>query len=250
MRAMIDGTTRRSVVLGLAGVAALQLDRARAAGEPGRLSINVMGVRIATTPKPNESERDNVFEYNKKTFDPHKSALVLVDCWRDHPTEGFAARMSENVLAYTGPALDAARSAGMTIIHAPTNLPIHPRLLPRAGETIVHTANTGHFEADLSNDTQQVVDVLDRGKIGTAFYVGYATNICMFGKGAAFYRVYTRRPGLQYFLLSDCTIGYELAETIDGELMRRAFTDYAIMFGANGGPGGAISNPDFFRALA
>lgn len=48
-----------------------------------------------------------------------QSALVMVDCWNEHPLESHLERGGEIAREKILPALQACRSVGMTIVHAP-----------------------------------------------------------------------------------------------------------------------------------
>lgn len=49
-----------------------------------------------------------------------QAALVLVDVWSTHYVDSWIRRASEIVLAKIVPLLDAARSVGLTVVHAPS----------------------------------------------------------------------------------------------------------------------------------
>ena len=71
-----------------------------------------------------------------------QSALVLVDCWSEHPLESHLERGGEIAREKILPTLTACREAGMTIVHAPSPPIAHkyPQWLTYAGDV-----ELGHY---------------------------------------------------------------------------------------------------------
>ena len=56
----------------------------------------------------------------QKAIDPAKSAVIICDMWDDHWCKSAAARC-DALAKKAGPVVDAARKAGMTVIHCPSD---------------------------------------------------------------------------------------------------------------------------------
>jgi nicotinamidase-related amidase len=171
--------------------------------------MKIEGIKFLTY---GNSENENTRYLTSLDFNPSKSALILVDVWASHPNAGWLNRAAENVVKHLAPILQSARASGLTIIHAPTGSPEHPLVTPISGEFVV------------ADETQPVVDIILNRSIETVFYCGYATNMCLLFKktGLNYVSSHPSMGGKKFVILSDATIGYENAETFDGEILKRA----------------------------
>lgn len=203
-------------------------------------NLVVNDIDEAVNPDKFDTESDNRYVQRVFTVDPRKSALILIDVWASHPNDGWLARANRNIQEYLGPAVDAARRAGMTIIHAPTNQRINPRIGVLSGEFIIDSQNP-------IDDGAEVLTILRARGIKTVFYAGYATNACMVGKGASLMHVFFKAPDLQYVLLQDATIAFEMPDTLEHETTKKAFLIFAMMLG--GSNVAMTTNDNFFAML-
>lgn len=197
-----------------------------------------------------DTEADNVYAKRQLDFDPHRSAVVLIDVWDEHPNDGFKARMADNVRRFLEPAVDAARRAGMHIIHANSSAPIHPALLPIRNEKVLDYRN----EID---DGKELADYLHANDIRTVFYAGYAANACIIGKPAAMlFVIHLAPPGTQFVFLEDATLAFENADDLENETAKKIFVDFfrSVGGGRLGAPGhvpytSSVTNAEFLQSI-
>ena len=201
--------------------------------------------RVSADPTVYDTERDNVRIHSWVDVGPKTCALVMVDVWATHPDDGWAAREDANVKNFLAPALVAARKAGFVIIHAPSDPNIsyglHPLVQKRVGEYML--TNGG------ATNTAEISNIFAAKTVRHVFYAGYATNKCFYDKPQGLIPVWKKQQAAgqpQIFLImSDCTIAVEAAETLDEELLRRAYTINMAML-----PGiGMCSNAQFLAAF-
>ncbi len=142
------------------------------------------------------------------------TALVVVSAATDFSNDGFQARATENLQVHLLPLLDAARSAGLPIIHLPN------------GRQLAYEPLSAEF---VLNSTAQLAQVVRDFSLTKLLYCGYAANReVMWGAGglAPFY-AFTRYgystlfPGVapipQVAWVPEATIGIETAESIEGQ---------------------------------
>jgi nicotinamidase-related amidase len=82
-------------------------------------------------PEPGVPCVEHAFHYEAWTVDVPvaAAALVLVDVWDRHVVASHAARTAEIARTRIAPALEAARVAGVTVVHAPS--PVQARRFPQ-----------------------------------------------------------------------------------------------------------------------
>ncbi len=74
------------------------------------------------------SRPEDMLETNVRYMTPNweidagETALVLVDCWDSHAWKSHLERSAEIITNRIAPLIDAARAAGITIVHAPAQL--------------------------------------------------------------------------------------------------------------------------------
>ncbi|HET7768343.1 MAG TPA: isochorismatase family protein [Chloroflexota bacterium] len=113
-----------------------------ALGRDASTSVRELRLMLRTYQRSPESGRDWVessFHYETwpVTIAAREAAVVLVDVWDRHVITSHAARTAEIARSRIAPALAAARTAGIAVIHAPS--PVQARRYPQwtryAGES-------------------------------------------------------------------------------------------------------------------
>ena len=175
-------------------------------------------------------------------FDPAKSALIVCDMWDKHWCSGANVRVAALVKRLE-PILETARRSGMIIIHAPSetmsfygNAPQRLRMLsvpmfapPKelnlaapplpiddsnggcdtAGETehrawtCEHPGLTIAPEDYISDNGQEIYNLLRSRGIDTVFYTGVHVNMCILNRTFAIKQM--TRWGIRCILLRDLT---------------------------------------------
>jgi nicotinamidase-related amidase len=175
-------------------------------------------------------------------FDPAKSALIVCDMWDKHWCSGANVRVAALVKKLE-PVLETARRNGMIIVHAPSetmsfyaNTPQRQRMLslpafapPKemkitapplpiddsdggcdtAGEkehrawTCEHPGLKIAPEDYISDNGQEIYDLLRSRGIGTLFYTGVHANMCILNRTFAIKQM--TKWGMRCILLRDLT---------------------------------------------
>ena len=149
-----------------------------------------------------DTEMDSVYQYQYKDINLDNTAIVLIDIWAYHPNDGYAERMAVNIENKIVPLLDLARKHNMTIIHAPTSHEISNKASPIDGELV-------------ESYPDKLKRYLEQNNISTLIYAGYASNMCLLTKPAGMFNM--ARLGYNIILLRDCTIAFELPNTLESE---------------------------------
>ncbi len=207
-----------------------------------------------------------------------QTALVLVDVWNNHFIESWLERASQVTREAVVPALEAARAAGLAIVHAPCpevaaqfdQLARHqpppsepepdwppagfralqgayaafrgprdqPPGIPRIESLGMSSAIEVAADDFVVATGQQLHDLCRERRILHLVYAGFATNWCILGRDYGMRAM--RRRGYNLILLRDATMGVEFPDTL-GELMA---TELAIRE-AEQQIGFSASNEDF-----
>ena len=184
-----------------------------------------------------------------------QTALVLVDVWNNHFIESWLERASQVTRDAVVPVLEAARTAGLTIVHAPSpevaaqfDQLARQRPPPREPEPDWPPADfrnrQGAYAAyrgprdqppgiprieplgmspaiEVEEDDfvvatgQQLHDLCRERRILHLVFAGFATNWCVLGRDYGMRAM--RRRGYNLILLRDATMGVEFPDTL-GEL--------------------------------
>ena len=180
--------------------------------------------------------------YSAKTFDPRKTAILICDMWNKHWCRGATRRV--NILAgKMKPLLDAARAAGVQIIHAPSDTMNFYRSYPERKVMIEQTlvkppASLGLTDPPLpiddsdggcdtpgdhehqvwtrenrrihiakgdviSDDGNQIYSFLKSHGIETVFFMGVHVNMCILNRTFGIKQL--TNWGVQCVLLRDLT---------------------------------------------
>ncbi len=210
-----------------------------------------------------------------------QTALVLVDTWDNHFILSWLERAEQTMRDAVVPALNGARSAGLTVIHAPS-----PRVTPSYSEHMARHLPVGTGEApdwppadfrarqgehaafrgpraqppavpDVVIGMSPMIDVRDdeelletgdqlhalceKRGIVHLIYAGFATNWCILGRNYGMRAMAAR--GYNLILLRDATMGVEYPDTLDQCMA----TELAIRE-AETQLGFSASNSDFLTA--
>lgn len=154
---------------------------------------------------PKTSENDSQLQNKSFEIVPQQSALLILDAWTSHPTQGFTVRMEKNIRQVLAPTVQAARRAGITIIHASHGMEENALLAPEKKDWVVPPSLSAvQFDQELKK----------RG-ITTLLYTGYAVNWCLLFRAIGIYEM--KKFNYTLILLRDATLGYETPETLEGE---------------------------------
>ncbi len=93
-----------------------------------RLSIGLVlllsGIAAGTDPAPHKIpvrlQRDGTAVVEQRAFEPAKSAIIICDMWDDHWCKE-ASKRCDALAKKANPVVEAARKAGVTIIHCPSD---------------------------------------------------------------------------------------------------------------------------------
>lgn len=211
-----------------------------------------------------------------------QTALVLVDLWSDHFIESWLERATQVLKDSVLPAIEAAREAGITVVHAPSpSVAAHfeqagcheppepakesnwppPDFKNRKGEYFDYRGPRDQYPGipkidyrmsdlvDVREDDivlatgQQLHDVLESRKILHLLYAGFATNWCVINRD---YGVKDMRGrGYNVMLLRDATTGVEFPDTVD-----RLFATELAIREVEQKYGFSASNDDLFTACS
>jgi nicotinamidase-related amidase len=187
-------------------------------GDPARPHLNVdaarvgptvlLDVRRLTVPSgPGSTELDAAYVSEREEIDLSRTALVVVDAWATHPTEGWAERAGVHMREYLVPLLRYARDGGMTVIHMPNGAAIADLAMPIDGEVVL--GNVGVSTAD------GLSVYLHAKGIDTLIYCGYASNWCVTTRPMGL--IFMQREGFNVLIVRDGSIGFETPESYDGQ---------------------------------
>ena len=185
-------------------------DRNEASGKPWPTWINLKTRKFAPSLKEGiyDTEGDSTYIYRGQLLDLDKTALIIVDAWAYHPNDGWLKRARENMKSKLRPLLDLARYHNMTIVYAPNEGEIAEIAKPLQGEFLVDYMNP-------IDDTTELDDYLKAHNITTLLYAGYASNWCVLNRPTGIIRM--RQLGYDIILVRDCTIAFEMPDTLDME---------------------------------
>jgi nicotinamidase-related amidase len=185
-------------------------DRNEASGKPWPRWIDLNTRKFSPSLKEEtyDTERDSSYKFNQRLLDLDKTALIIMDAWAYHPNDGWLKRAQENMKTKLRPLLDLARYHNMIIIHTPNEGEIAEIARPVQGEYIVDSMNQ-------INDITELDDYLKAHNITTLLYAGYASNHCLLSRPTGIIRMH--QLGYDIILVRDCTIAFEMPETLDSE---------------------------------
>jgi nicotinamidase-related amidase len=100
------------------------------------LHLTVRFLRHGTDDGVECLEENIEFAERRWSLPAEQAALVLVDCWAEHFIGSHAAASGRIIREILAPAVDAARAAGITIVHAPspTYIEAYPQWVAYAGD--------------------------------------------------------------------------------------------------------------------
>lgn len=174
---------------------------------PRPITLRVRKFVWSENPDIYDTEMDSTYAYQEQSLDMTRTALVLIDVWESHENDGWLERAKMHCASKIVPLVQLAHETGLKIIHAP-----HRR-------EIAH--NVDVWENDLHLDRAGIrgTDAFDRflkkHNIDTLIYAGYVSNMCVLHRPIGMIRM--RLKGYRTMLLRDCTIAFELPETLDSE---------------------------------
>lgn len=142
------------------------------------------------------------------------TVVVVIDPWADHPCQGWARRMNDNMSRFLFPALTALRSAGIPIIYAPHDRPIHPVIAPRIGELILESIS----------DPKLIAQAFNEGGISRIIYMGYASNYCLLSRPIGAINMW--REGFGVIVVRDASLAIETSETFQGHWSHHVMMDF------------------------
>jgi len=164
-----------------------------------------------------------------------RTALVLVDMWSVHFIESWIERAERISREYVIPAIDAAREAGLTVIHAPcpevaAQYPGHLPDVPPAPSPPASgpdwppsdfRSRAGGYAAYRGPRDQppgiatgrELHHVLAERGIYHTVYAGFAANWCLMGRDYGIRAM--SRYGYHIVVLRDCTTAVEFPDTLD-----------------------------------
>lgn len=186
--------------------------------------LNTRTFRVAGDPDVYDTERHSSYNYETRTLDLNRTALLLIDVRQDNPNDGWMERARENMESKIAPLLQLARKHGITVIHAPHYGQIAQLAKPLPDEFVVDSHN-------LIDDTVELDRYLRAHNIKTLIYAGYASNECILYRPTGIIKM--KELGYSIILLRDCTIAVETPESLDDEWANRmAINTIEMQFGA------------------
>lgn len=184
-----------------------------------------------------------------------QTALVLVDTWDNHFITSWLERAVTVMREAVVPALEAARSTRMLVVHAPSPrvTPSYPGHMARHRTVVADApswppaafhARQGQFEAfrgpraqppgvpdvtigmsplidvrdneELLETGEQLHELCEKREILHLIYAGFATNWCILGRNYGMRAMAAR--GYNLILLREATTGVEYPDTLDGSM--------------------------------
>jgi len=178
--------------------------------------IVALETRRLTVPSGHGStEMDAVYIDEIAPVDLSRTAIVVMDAWATHPTEGWAKRASAHMETHLVPLLTIARNGNMSIIHIPNGGTIAPAAMPLDGEAVMDGVGIS---------TAGFRDYLRQRGIDTLIYCGYASNWCVTTRPTGL--IFMQREGFRTFIVRDGCIGFETPESYDGQWGHRMAVSY------------------------
>lgn len=210
--------------------------------------------RVDTNPEVPCVEQNFQHVERELSLPVEQSALVLVDVWSTHYIESWLERASQTTSARIVPALEAAREAGMLVIHAPSPLvawrygvesptgygaPTWPPAEFRNGsgpyqsfsrrDEVREREVLAHWEKELDIAAiarpvpgepviatgEQLRALLVERQILHLVYAGFATNWCVLYRDYGMLAMFNW--GYNLILLRDATTGIEFHDTVTSE---------------------------------
>ena len=175
---------------------------------PEEITLNTRKFAPSLKEGTYDTERDSDYTYRQRSLDLNQTAIIVIDAWAYYPNDGWLKRAQENMSTKLRPLLDLTRYHNMTIIHAPYGQEIADIVKPLPGEFILDSSN----EID---DITEIDRYLQAHHITTLLYAGYTSNWCVLNRPTGILTMY--RIGYDIILVRDCTIAFEMPETLDSE---------------------------------
>lgn len=169
--------------------------------------------------------------------DATKIGLVAIDVWNSHPNTGWFDRVTAN-LPKTVDLVEAFRLRKLPIFHAPSDVTENSQITANWGETDYLLTNWPTNLATMCN-------YIDQMSLTHLFWCGYAANMCVLTKPAGFIAVAQARLNLKCSLVRDCTIGFEMADTLADQRM----LDWSVRFCESVGNGFSATSGDVKSAI-
>ena len=125
-----------------------------------QIELRCRFARQVTDPDQESHERNLDYGEVRWNLPVQETALVLVDCWDNHPLESYQFRAEEICRTKIKPVLEKCREIGVTVVHAPDRATAenYPAFRYRPA-----TRSTEQDEKP-PNRTASIVDWPDRGK--------------------------------------------------------------------------------------
>ena len=206
--------------------------QAGAEGAPFQLKVREFQAAVDADSYDTEKDSKRVFE--NITLDPDKTAIIFMDVWNYHPNDGWLARASKNISEKVVPLVNLMRDNNIKIIHMPHEFDeygISPLVKPKVDRPRVNlrsiyspkTVDTNIFpetnEIVLGDyDDELLAECLRKNGVTTLIYAGYALNWCVTHRDSGIFNM--KNHGFEIIIVRDCTIAFELPETLEGELAK------------------------------
>jgi isochorismatase family protein len=155
-----------------------------------------------------DTEADSSYTYRERRLDLKRTAVIVIDPWENHDNDGWLGRAKENMRSKLRPFLELIRHLNVPIVYAPHEQEIARVVEPREGDFVVNSQNQ-------LDDTEELNAYLRARNIATLLYAGYATNKCLLTRPTGIVRM--KRLGYDIILVRDCTIAFEMPETLHSE---------------------------------
>lgn len=174
-----------------------------------KIKLKTRDIELAVDMENFDTEKDTQYTYEYTELDMNKTALILIDVWKEHPNDGWLKRAQKNIKYKVAPLVKLFRKHNMIIIHAAHGR--EQQIKPLPNEYIVVGDNYDLAELNKS---------LKNYGITTLLYAGYASNMCITHRPIGILNMY--QFGYEIILVRDCTIAFESPETLNGEWTNKA----------------------------
>ncbi|MBI4403052.1 MAG: cysteine hydrolase [Deltaproteobacteria bacterium] len=136
----------------------------------------------------------------------NRSALILIDIWKETPSNVTYIQHVEQRLA---PLVKLFRAHGIPIVHAPHGREIASAVAPHENEIVLD----GPFQK------KRLIEWLQKRDIRVLFYAGYSLNLCVFERPVGTFALHN--AGYEIIVVRDATTASETPETREGEWARK-----------------------------
>jgi nicotinamidase-related amidase len=179
------------------------------------ITVVLRNYNPAGDPDVFDTEMDSTYRYETREYDPGYVALLLIDVWEHHSNDGFHLRMTDNRIHCVEPLVEKLRNKGALIVHACYNEHLHGCALQ---------VEQGDMVLESSCDSYCFYDKMTALGITTVFVAGYASNLCVLSRPVGI-DFLIQRPFEKVIFVRDCSIAFEMPETLEGEYCHMAITN-------------------------